>query len=217
MIVGRVREARREGARAGAGLRDVPDVGEVRASRVRRRAAEGGFHARRRRDARRDRASTSRRSSTSRIRTTRPARCYDDADIERIIAAAARASSSSTRRISRSRRKSWMPRACGVRQRRGDAHGVEARPGGHPSRLHGRPRRNGSTKFDKVRPPYNINVLTQAAAELLLDHVDVLDAQAAAIARANARNSRRKSRRCPARRCFRARPISCSCACPMPP
>ena len=34
-------------------------------------------------------------------------------------------------------------------------------------------------EFDKVRPPYNINVLTQAAAEFVLDHTDVLDAQAA--------------------------------------
>ncbi|OGB22497.1 MAG: histidinol-phosphate transaminase [Burkholderiales bacterium RIFCSPLOWO2_02_FULL_57_36] len=33
-------------------------------------------------------------------------------------------------------------------------------------------------EFDKVRPPYNINVLTQAAAEFVLDHNDVLDAQA---------------------------------------
>ncbi|WP_151632835.1 histidinol-phosphate transaminase [Noviherbaspirillum aerium] len=37
------------------------------------------------------------------------------------------------------------------------------------------------TEFDKVRPPYNINVLTQAAAEFVLDHVDVLDEQAAAL------------------------------------
>lgn len=37
------------------------------------------------------------------------------------------------------------------------------------------------TEFDKVRPPYNINVLTQAAAEFVLEHVDILDAQAAAI------------------------------------
>jgi histidinol-phosphate aminotransferase len=34
-------------------------------------------------------------------------------------------------------------------------------------------------QFDKVRPPYNINVLTQAAAEFALEHLDVLDAQAA--------------------------------------
>jgi len=33
-------------------------------------------------------------------------------------------------------------------------------------------------EFDKVRPPYNINVLTEAAAEFVLDHADVLDAQA---------------------------------------
>jgi histidinol-phosphate aminotransferase len=36
-------------------------------------------------------------------------------------------------------------------------------------------------EFDKVRPPYNINVLTQAAAEFVLDHADVLDAQATAL------------------------------------
>jgi histidinol-phosphate aminotransferase len=34
-------------------------------------------------------------------------------------------------------------------------------------------------EFDKVRPPYNINVLTQVAAEFALDHVAVLDEQAA--------------------------------------
>ena len=37
------------------------------------------------------------------------------------------------------------------------------------------------TEFDKVRPPYNVNVLTQAAAEFVLEHVDVLDAQAASL------------------------------------
>jgi histidinol-phosphate aminotransferase len=34
-------------------------------------------------------------------------------------------------------------------------------------------------EFEKVRPPYNINVLTQTAAEFVLEHADVLDAQAA--------------------------------------
>ena len=34
-------------------------------------------------------------------------------------------------------------------------------------------------EFDKVRPPYNINVLTQAAAQFMLEHTDLLDAQAA--------------------------------------
>jgi histidinol-phosphate aminotransferase len=33
-------------------------------------------------------------------------------------------------------------------------------------------------QFEKVRPPYNVNVLTQVAAEFALDHVDVLDRQA---------------------------------------
>lgn len=36
-------------------------------------------------------------------------------------------------------------------------------------------------EFDKVRPPYNINVLTETAAEFLLEHLDVLDAQASAL------------------------------------
>ena len=36
-------------------------------------------------------------------------------------------------------------------------------------------------EFDKVRPPYNINVLTQAAAEFLLDHRAELDGQATAL------------------------------------
>ncbi|WLI89187.1 histidinol-phosphate transaminase [Massilia sp. R2A-15] len=33
-------------------------------------------------------------------------------------------------------------------------------------------------QFDKVRPPYNVNVLTQAAAEFALEHLDVLNKQA---------------------------------------
>ena len=36
-------------------------------------------------------------------------------------------------------------------------------------------------ELDKVRPPYNINVLTQAAAECILDHSAELDRQAAAL------------------------------------
>jgi histidinol-phosphate aminotransferase len=34
-------------------------------------------------------------------------------------------------------------------------------------------------QLDKVRPPYNVNVLTQAAAKFALRHLDVFDAQAA--------------------------------------
>jgi histidinol-phosphate aminotransferase len=36
-------------------------------------------------------------------------------------------------------------------------------------------------EFDKVRPPYNINVLTEATATFVLEHRDVLDQQASAI------------------------------------
>jgi histidinol-phosphate aminotransferase len=41
-------------------------------------------------------------------------------------------------------------------------------------------------QFDKVRPPYNVNVLTQVAAEFALDHLDVLDEQAARLNAARA-------------------------------
>jgi histidinol-phosphate aminotransferase len=41
-------------------------------------------------------------------------------------------------------------------------------------------------EIDKVRPPYNVSVLTQAVAERVLDHVDVLESQAAMICEARA-------------------------------
>jgi histidinol-phosphate/aromatic aminotransferase/cobyric acid decarboxylase-like protein len=34
-------------------------------------------------------------------------------------------------------------------------------------------------EFDKVRPPYNVSVLDEAAAEFALEHLEVLEAQAA--------------------------------------
>ncbi len=37
------------------------------------------------------------------------------------------------------------------------------------------------TEFDKVRPPYNINVLSEATAEFLLEHASILDDQAASL------------------------------------
>ena len=36
-------------------------------------------------------------------------------------------------------------------------------------------------EFDKVRPPYNVNVLTEATAEFAMDHIDVFNEQAAII------------------------------------
>ena len=41
-------------------------------------------------------------------------------------------------------------------------------------------------QLDKVRLPYNINVLTQAAVDFLLDHLDVFEAQAAQLCEARA-------------------------------
>ncbi|MBI3231196.1 MAG: histidinol-phosphate transaminase, partial [Burkholderiales bacterium] len=43
---------------------------------------------------------------------------------------------------------------------------------GHPKLL---------AELEKVRPPYNVNVLTEAAAEFALDHLTVFDAQAMAV------------------------------------
>lgn len=36
-------------------------------------------------------------------------------------------------------------------------------------------------QFDKVRPPYNVNVLTEATVEFALDHLDVFNEQAASL------------------------------------
>ncbi len=36
-------------------------------------------------------------------------------------------------------------------------------------------------EFEKLRPPYNVNVLTEAAADFALDHLTVFDAQAIAV------------------------------------
>jgi histidinol-phosphate aminotransferase len=43
------------------------------------------------------------------------------------------------------------------------------------------------TEINKLRPPYNVNVLTLATAEFLLDHLAVLDGQAAALRAERAR------------------------------
>lgn len=42
-------------------------------------------------------------------------------------------------------------------------------------------------QFEKVRPPYNVNVLTLAAAELMLENLPILDAQAATLRAERAR------------------------------
>ncbi|MDE1180663.1 histidinol-phosphate transaminase [Paraburkholderia sp.] len=103
---------------------------------------------------------------------------YDDADIERIIAAAGKSLVVIDEAYQPFAGKSWMPRADEfdnvVVMRTVSKLGLAGIRLGY---LAGRA--TWLTEFDKVRPPYNINVLTQAAADFLLDRVDVLDAQAA--------------------------------------
>jgi histidinol-phosphate aminotransferase len=68
----------------------------------------------------------------------------------------------------------------------GAAHAVEAWTGGHPARLPGGPC-DWIEQLDKVRPPYNVNVLTLAVADLMLENMPLLDAQAVAIRAERAR------------------------------
>ncbi|MEQ5839961.1 histidinol-phosphate transaminase [Paraburkholderia acidicola] len=103
---------------------------------------------------------------------------YDEADMERIIAAADRSLVVIDEAYQPFAQQSWLPRADQfdnvVVMRTVSKLGLAGIRLGY---LAGRPA--WLTEFDKVRPPYNVNVLTQAAADFLLDHVDVLDAQAA--------------------------------------
>jgi histidinol-phosphate aminotransferase len=105
---------------------------------------------------------------------------FDDADIERIVAAAhvAQGLVVIDEAYQPFAQKSWMSRAGEfdnvVVMRTMSKLGLAGIRLGY---LAGRP--SWLNEFDKVRPPYNVNVLTQAAASFLLDYVDVLDAQAA--------------------------------------
>ncbi|MEZ2353719.1 histidinol-phosphate transaminase [Caballeronia sp. RCC_10] len=105
---------------------------------------------------------------------------YDDADIERVIAAAGRSLVVIDEAYQPFAGKTWMPRAAEfdnvVVMRTVSKLGLAGIRLGY---MAGRPA--WINQFDKVRPPYNINVLTQATADFLLDHLDVLDAQAAAL------------------------------------
>ncbi len=105
---------------------------------------------------------------------------YDDSDMERVIAAAQRSLVVIDEAYQPFAQKSWLPRADQydnvVVMRTVSKLGLAGIRLGY---LVGRPA--WLSEFDKVRPPYNVNVLTQAAADFMLDHVDVLDAQAAAL------------------------------------
>jgi len=111
---------------------------------------------------------------------------YDDADMERIVAAADRSLVVIDEAYQPFAQQSWLPRADAfdnvVVMRTVSKLGLAGIRLGY---LVGRAA--WLTEFDKVRPPYNVNVLTQATADFLLDHLDVLDAQAAQL-----RNERTK-------------------------
>ncbi len=103
---------------------------------------------------------------------------FDDGAIERIVAAAPNTLIVVDEAYQPFAERSWMPRAAEfpnlVVMRTMSKLGLAGIRLGY---LAGRP--DWIAQFDKVRPPYNINVLTQASAAFLLDHIDVLDAQAA--------------------------------------
>ncbi|QSN60987.1 histidinol-phosphate transaminase [Caballeronia sp. M1242] len=110
---------------------------------------------------------------------------YDDADIERVIAAATESLVVIDEAYQPFAERTWMPRAAEfdnvVVMRTVSKLGLAGIRLGY---MAGSPA--WIAQFDKVRPPYNINVLTQATADFLLDHLDLLDAQAAALREARA-------------------------------
>ncbi|WP_179403080.1 histidinol-phosphate transaminase [Burkholderia guangdongensis] len=111
---------------------------------------------------------------------------FDDAGIERIVAAAGQSLVVIDEAYQPFAERTWVPRAAAfdnvVVMRTVSKLGLAGIRLGY---LVGLPA--WLTEFDKVRPPYNINVLTQATADFLLDHLDVLDAQAAELRAERAR------------------------------
>jgi histidinol-phosphate aminotransferase len=103
---------------------------------------------------------------------------YDEADMERVIAAASKSLVVIDEAYQPFAQKSWLSRVAEfdnvVVLRTVSKLGLAGIRLGYLSG-----KATWLTEIDKVRPPYNINVLTQATADFLLDHLDVLDAQAA--------------------------------------
>ena len=153
-----------------------------------------GFHARRRTRCWRRSSGNARRSSGSPIRTTRPATfpgCRCRAHRPRC----AGRSSQSTKRITHSPMLRSC-RACSISRMSSSCAPSRrsAWPGlrlgyavAHPDWIH---------ELEKIRPPYNVSSLTQAALPVLLRHADAFARQAAAI-RPTACGSSGRWRRCP--------------------
>ncbi len=105
--------------------------------------------------------------------------CFEDAAIERILRAAPGAVVVDEAYQPFARR-SWMPRLPEypnlIVMRTVSKLGLAGIRLGYLSAA-----RPWIDELEKVRPPYNVSVLTEAAAEFALEHLDVLDAQAGRI------------------------------------
>ena len=173
---------------------------------LRRRAAARRFLARRRRDARARSRASGRRSCGSRIPNNPTGNLFAAPTSSAIIARGARPRRR-RRGVLRVRRRDRSCRACCefpnlvvVRTRVEDRHGRPA------PRLRGRRIRAWIAELDKVRPPYNVNALTQAAAPVLLARRRRCSREQAAAIRARARApGDARSRRCRASRVFPTR------------
>ena len=183
---------------------------------LRRRAAARRLHARHRRDARGDRARAARAGVARVSQQPDRQRCSPPRDIERILAAAPGLVAVDEAYYAFADA-SFLPRVLEFAEPGRRAHAVEGRawPGvrlgyaaAHPAWI---------AELDKVRPPYNVNTLTQAVVPVLLRH-----ARRAGRAgrgdppRARARRARRSRALRRRHRVSHRTPISCWCACPTP-
>ena len=173
----------------------------LRRPALRRRAAARRFRARRRRDAGGDRA----RAAGARL-----ARLSEQPDRQPVrrgatssaIVRAAPGPGGGRRGLPRVRRRELPAARARVSQPGRRAHRVEDRHGRRCAWATRSRRPAWIAEIDKVRPPYNVNALTQAAAPVLLEHGALLAEQAARDpARARARCTRRCAR-CPASTVF---------------
>ena len=199
----RGRQARRVRARAGALVRAVPDERELANLRfvgVPLRAdltldIDAMLAAI---------ARTGPRWCGSRFPTIRPAPCFRDADVERIIAATP-GWSPSTRRITRSRTRRSC-RACSSSQPDRRAHAVEGRAGRRAARATPPRIRRGSPSSTRCARRTTSTSLTQAVVPVLLRHASCWPSRRRRSG-ASARDRRRARRAAPGHRVSLARQL----------
>jgi histidinol-phosphate aminotransferase len=111
---------------------------------------------------------------------------FDDTDLERVVRAADRSLVVIDEAYQPFAQRSWMSRAGEfdnvVVMRTVSKLGLAGIRLGYLVGLPG-----WINELDKVRPPYNTNALTQATVDFMLDHLEVLDAQAAELRAERAR------------------------------